>query len=191
MKTLRVIIYFMACISFVGCGAFPNRYAVTLIAKETLAAPDKSVVLMSSGAPGNCTGTSSFITVVDPVTLKPVNPLIMQNVDGSAQTSEFASHQGLVSAFLLPPGKYKLLPSIANSFVVSRQTPTFDFEAMPGEITYIGELFMTKSCSLNTSFTINDQLARDSRMALEKNPAFSERKIVKRLMTAGESVGYK
>lgn len=171
-----------------ACGTVSNRYAVSSVSPELLAAPEKGLVLMSAGAPTACVSTSTFLVARYAGTLQNVDPVISIGVDAYVHTSEFPDHHGLVSAFAIAPGKYYFFPVIANPMVKSIKTPTFTFEAIAGETTYIGELFMPQSCSLRGQFDVRDQYERDVKEATAKNKRFGEKVVVKRLMQVGEPI---
>ena len=65
-------------------------------------------------------------------------------------------------------------------------TPAFRFEVRAGETSYLGELFMPRSCTLLTAFEVRDQFARDIGLAAAKNPAVTWHPPVRRLLAGAE-----
>jgi len=88
----------------------------------------------------------------------------------------------------LPQGRYFLQPFILNPYVKSLRVPLFYFDVKAGETTYLGEIFMTRSCSMSNQFQVRDEFKRDWQMAIEKNPPLARRDAVKRLTSVGAVV---
>jgi hypothetical protein len=172
-----------------ACGTVSNRYSPAELPTGVLSSGQSGVVLVSTGAPQHCISTATFILATDAKTKKATDPIVYIGVDAYAHKSDFNSHHGLVSAFSLQPGSYYFAPAIANPFVRGVKIPTFNFDVRAGETTYVGELFMPTSCSLATSFQVNDMFERDWAIALAKNPGLATRTPVKRLMIVGEPLG--
>jgi hypothetical protein len=128
---------------------------------------------------------ATFLSVRDLSTRKVVESVPSIPVDVYVNKSDFTDHHGTVNAFQLAPGTYYLTPSIANPYIRTVKAPTFQFEVRAGETTYVGELFMTQACALNTHYEVRDQYERDMRIAAQKNPAITTRPPVKRLLTSG------
>jgi hypothetical protein len=186
MRVVAIAVLWSASL-LIGCGTMANRAGVGLLPAETVSQPDTGVVLFSVGAPDHCVSTATFLSVVGESNQGPFkSPPI--GVDVYVHKSEFADHHGLVNAIAYPAGKYYFAPHIANPYVSNRQTPTFHFEVVPGELTYIGELFMEQSCALNGRFEIRDQFDRDVAMARAKNATLMSRPVVKRLMQLGQPI---
>jgi len=170
-----------------GCGTIDNRAGASRLPPTALTSSDVGVALFSVGAPDRCISTATFVNIFDEATRKSVkHPPI--GVDAYVHTSEFSDHHGLVNAISLPAGKYYFAPWIANPYVSSTQIPTFHFEIVAGESQYLGELFMTESCSTTGYFRIEDHFERDRKIALARNPALGERPIQTRLMKVGEPI---
>ena len=151
------------------------------MSSSALSSSQSGVVLLTTGAPEHCISMATFLKVFDLASKKATaSPLIP--VDVYANKSEFADHHGTVNAVSLPPGSYYVSPWTANPYVTPIKTPSFAFEVRPGETTYVGELYMTRSCGLSTTFVVRDQYERDVKVASDKNPLFLQRTPVKRLM---------
>lgn len=165
----------------VGCGAMKNHAAVEFIPAAALSSDRAGVVIFSTGAPNDCVANPTLAFVYDGDTKKRVAGAPWTSIDLYSIKSEFQDHYGTVNAIVLPAGRYYILPEPGNTFVTTIKTPEFSFNVQSGETTYLGELFMTRSCALHTRFIVRDQYARDVGMASEKNPVFLQRTPVKRL----------
>lgn len=177
----RLAVLVLACV-LSACGSMRNRNSPAEFPAEAVRAPDKGVVILSTGAPSHCVSMATQLLVYDRSTKKRVDggPLIF--VDAYVHKSEFASHHGAVNAVLLAPGNYFFAPSIANPYFTGIKVPGFEFRVNPGETVYVGELFMTRSCSTQTTFEVRDHFERDMALARHSNPAIAERAPVKRLL---------
>ncbi len=165
-----------------GCGTLANGASVALVPRTALTAERTGVVLVSTGAPEHCVSMATFLKVFDVTSKKPVDGSPLVPVDVYVNKSEFSDHHGTINGLVLPVGNYYVSPWTANPYVTPIKTPAFGFEVRPGETTYIGELFMTRSCGLNTTFVVKDEYDRDIRLAMEKNPLLAQRTPIKRLM---------
>lgn len=159
------------------------------LAVAELADPQKGVALYSLGALSSCTAAVTGVRFVDRSAGKLAFDGPSLFIDNRWEKSDFSDHHGTVGALALPAGKYYLTPWIVNPFVVAKNRLEFSFDIVAGETTYIGELFMPKSCATSTSFVVRDQYERDMALILQMNAHLSERVAVKRLMrnaAAGE-----
>jgi len=187
LQALRAFAPLLIGILLAGCGSIDNRAGVHRLPPEALSSAQGGVVLFSVGAPKSCMATSTFVSIHEAATGKrPKQPPIA--VDAYISKSEFPDHHGLVNAVGLPAGKYYFAPSIANPYVQATHVPTFHFEVTAGETVYLGELFMTQSCALNTRFEVVDRFDRDVKIAIAKNPAMGGRVITPRLMQFRETL---
>ena len=168
-----------------ACGSIANSTSVEKLKPGALAAPDKGVVVFSAGAPERCVSFSTNLILGDRVSKKAVNPGPYLAVDAYVHKSEFSDHHGTLNALQLSPGAYMFTPYIMNPYVKTVVAPTFEFEVAAGELTYLGELFMTASCGMNTSFVVRDYYERDMPLASARNPEFQGRVAVKRLLKSG------
>lgn len=188
MNSLKYLVILGYAVVLQGCGTITNHYTPAKISTAAITSEQNGLVLVSTGANEGCLTAATFIGVVDAKTKKGADPTVFISVDSGLIKSDFDSHQGIVSAFSLPPGTYYFAPSIASPYVRSVKIPTFNFDVYAGETTYLGEIFMPISCNLNTSFKINDMFERDWKVALAKNPGLAVRDPVKRFLTAGEDI---
>lgn len=168
-----------------ACGSIANRTSVDRLKPGALAVPDKGVVVFSAGAPERCVSFVTNLILRDRVTKKAVDPDPYLAVDAYVHKSEFTDHHGTLNALQLSPGSYSLTPYVMNPYVKTVIAPTFEFEVMAGEIAYLGEVFMTASCGLKTSFVVRDYYERDMSLAATKNPEFVGLVAAKRLMKSG------
>jgi hypothetical protein len=182
MTFSRVIATLVATVALSGCGTFPNRASVQMVPAAEFSSARNGVILLSMGAPEYCISTSTMLQIFDMETTKVVQAAPLMFVDAYTIKSEFPFHYGTVNGASLPPGRYYFEPKIANPYVVSNRVPRFSFEVVPGQTSYLGEIFMTRSCALKTTFVVRDEYNRDLQIAVEKNPAVTTRPIVKRLM---------
>lgn len=178
---MKNIVNVLLAMALAGCATGKNISSVDVLPASAFEASGKGIVLFSAGAPAHCMSTSTFLIPYEAATNKPPPNSFMIPVDSFAVKSDFADHHGTISALSLSPGKYFLSPTIANPYVTAYETPKFGFDVVAGETTYLGELFMTRSCSLNNSYVVRDAYLRDVELAAKRNPAFTRVKPVKRL----------
>ncbi len=190
-KKIKLASALIALFALHGCGTISNKTGVDRVTAESLADQSKGIVVLSTGAPTHCISTSTFLSLSDANTRKVVWGLPSIGMDSVYHKSDFQDHHGTVNAVQLPPGKYAFTPVIMNPYVNTITAPTFEFTVEAGEITYAGELFMTASCALKTSFQIRDQYERDTTIARSKSPALTNATFVKRLLTPGQTFGSK
>lgn len=186
---LRRLTAACAALALAACGTVGNKTGVETLAPGALGAADRGIVVLSAGAPERCVSQATFLSLREAASGRVIDSVPSIGVDVYVHKSDFEGHHGTVNAFALPPGSYRLTPSIANPYVRTVSAPTFDFDVKPGETTYVGELFMTKACALNTSFEVRDRFERDMALAAKKNPAIAGRAAVKRLLRDGARAG--
>ncbi len=171
----------LMAIALGACGTFDNRAGVARVPPTALDAAGQGVILFSTGAPDHCISSSRFLKTYRRDTRKIVDvPLIP--VDVYTYKSEFEDHHGTVNALALPPGEYYFSPWMANGVMQGVVIPAFGFEVRAGETTYLGELFMRRSCSDANLYDVRDRYERDMAVAREKNPALLKREPVPRLL---------
>jgi hypothetical protein len=171
-----------AMASLSACVARESGVSVRLVDAAAFSSDRSGVIIFSTGATGDCTSFATFLKVLDPATMRVVPDVPLVPVDGLFDKSDFTDHKGTVNALVLAPGKYYLEPWTANPYVVAKKKLAFPFEVTAGETTYLGELFMPRSCSLTTSFVLHDRYARDIALAAQKNPSVAQRTAVTRLL---------
>jgi hypothetical protein len=152
-----------------------------------LAAGD-GIVLFSTGAPAPCQPLATNLVVEaskgDREGRRSARRVRALPVNNFTYQSDFADHHGFVLAFNLRPGRYELGHFVFNLvFAVSGQ-PLATFEVEPGQIVYMGQLFMTLSCSASgIRYEVRDARMRDVAAAIEQNPAFDGPEIITRLLS--------
>lgn len=164
-----------------GCASLGNR-----MAPEKLTASDLSsgsaIIILSAGADKPCTQAATFLTIHEagaPFNLRTIVESF--NVDGSFVKSDFPAHHGNLSAVKIKAGSYYIAPHIANPNTRAVRTPIAEFSVAAGEIVYLGEFYVPVACGLNNQHIVKDQEARDLALLKQKNPAFANVKIIKRL----------
>jgi len=178
---LRNILVALGIVLLSGCGTMVNRASAEFIPTSEFSSIKNGIVLFSTGAPAHCMATATFVHIFDKNTKKMVDGIPPISVDVYVMKSEFTDHHGAVNALSLPAGTYYLSPKIVNPYVYAVKIPAFEFKVISGETTYLGEIFMTQSCALNTRFVIRDEYDRDLKLASSKNSAFLTKTPVKRL----------
>jgi hypothetical protein len=177
----RFVASLLAAMLVAGCGALGNRLGPEKIGASDFS-QDSALVVLSAGAPERCMMAATFLRIYPsgaPFNLTSV--ITSFNVDGYAVQSDFTTHQGSLSVLKLKPGSYYLAPAIANPNTRALRIPKADFSVAAGEIVYLGEYWMPVSCAFNTRSGFRDQEARDMALLKQKNTAFANAKITKRI----------
>jgi hypothetical protein len=164
-----------------ACATFNNALGPERVDPATVSS-DAGVVVLSAGAAARC------ISAVTQLNLAPAgNPygkggIHAINVDNYTVKSDFPTHQGNLSVFVLKAGSYQLYPSMLNPYFQPTQVPKAEFSVGAGEVVYLGEYFMAVACEFRqTVSTFRDQEARDIALLRQKNPRFGDRPVTKRL----------
>jgi len=175
--------WFAAILVFVaGCAAFGNRLGPEKLSIAEVPA-DAAVVILSAGAPERCVQHATFLNIWPAdVPFLLTNVITSFNVDGYAVQSDFPTHQGSLSVLKLKPGTYALVPMTASFTTKAVVTPKAEFSVAPGEYVYLGEFWMLQACALSTRMQFRDQEARDMALLKQKNPAFGNVEITKRIV---------
>lgn len=184
----KALLIAASAIALSGCGTINNRFSPDKLAVESINSKSLGTVVVSTGAQERCISFATFVTVFPMGSDRAVDPIVNLGMDVYVHPSDFKSHHGLVNAFALPAGAYRLVPSMANPYFTGKVIPTFNFEVRANETSYIGELFMDRACGTNGAFSIHDSFARDWPMVTAKNPKLLEREPVRRLMVPGEVI---
>jgi hypothetical protein len=178
----RVHILILLCAALVGgCGALGNRLGPEKLSVAEVPA-DAAVVILSAGAPENCMQAATFLHIYPADVVFSLRTVITSfNVDGYAVQSDFPTHQGSLSVLQLKPGTYALVPVTASPNVKAVKVPKAEFSIAAGEYLYLGEFWMPRACALQTTMVFRDQEERDMALLKQKNPAFANVKITKRI----------
>jgi hypothetical protein len=142
-----------------------------------------SIVVFSTGAPFPCRPTAADLMIKrrsgggSTLRIPPIS------VDSFVDKCDFNDHHGFVHAIRLKPGTYEFGLWVMNISVSSPNKPLVSFEVRPGEVAYIGEFFLSSSCSLGpVVYDIRQSSARDLPLISAKNPLIDEASVVVRLM---------
>jgi len=146
---------------FIGC-ATVGRHVIT----DLKSAPqEKGLALFSTGAKETNLAFSTGLTLIEGVSLKKYDKVIM-NFDYPF-ASHFPNEHGHLRSLILPEGDYYLAPTPGNPAFVMVEFPVFKFHVKKGEISYLGDLFLSGSRIQLT----NDFENRDLNLFLSKNPS--------------------
>lgn len=174
-----------------ACGSITNKSAVSLIPEKTFSEKESGVVIFSMGATEYCISFATDLILRYLNTTNLVEGMPPMFLDSYVNKSDFPDHHGTVNALRLNPGKYYFSTGILNPYLHTIQTPNMLFEVLPGETTYLGEVFMPTSCASRNSFEIRDNFDRDMAIAVKINPSINQRVPVKRLMRFGTAAAFK
>jgi hypothetical protein len=171
-----VLISFLA-----ACASVENR---TSAEKFTYSQNEKenAVIVLSVGAAEKCI---SFVTRLKLLASEsPYNgpTLAFLPVDSYVVKSEFSDHHGYLHVLRLKPGSYYFAPYINNPALDMKQVPRMDFRVAAGEVVYLGEYFMDRSCGLSDSGALRDRSERDLALLKSKNPALAQAQVEKRIL---------
>jgi hypothetical protein len=163
---------------------FATQTAGTTLVSVSPGAVDDSigVVVFSVGAPQRHRTNVAYLLVYPQGSMETVRRMPMVPIDRFSGRSDFADHYGRVHVMQLPPGSYYFSTELMSAR--TRVRPTFLFEVRPGEVTYVGEVFM-ESGSGPRSFRIRDEFDRDIVIAREKTLAIQGRDVARRLLQPG------
>jgi hypothetical protein len=165
-----------------GCGSLNNRMAPEKLTASDLSS-DSAIIIVSAGADKPCHQAATFLTIHEagaPFNLRTIVETF--NVDGAVLKSDFPDHQGNLSAVKIKAGNYYIAPHIANPNTKAVRTPIAEFSVAAGEVVYLGEFYVPVACGLSNQHVVRDQESRDLALLKQKNPAFANVKIIKRLV---------
>lgn len=178
---MRYLLIVLLAFLGTGCATMQNSADPAKVATDVPAG--SGIMLMSAGAPERCMAMGTFLNLYREDGAGGVKSLRLLAVDAYVLKSDFPGHQGNVHALVLEEGSYILKPSIANPYFTPTEVPQVRFTITPGTIVYIGEYFLTRSCSTLTYAEIRDQSTRDLAIATFKNPSLAKFPVVVRLAT--------
>ncbi|GAB2879099.1 hypothetical protein GCM10027277_55430 [Pseudoduganella ginsengisoli] len=172
-----------------GCsGIVANHTSPDRIRLGDFQKADSGIVVLSMGSDKECSVYSKFMYVKD-ANGADVPGFSGMSIDVYAVKSDFTDHYGTVNALTLPAGKYFLAPRYANWQIVSKTMPMLPFEVVPGQTTYLGEVYLSPACGQESRMLVRDQYPRDMRVLIGKNPAFAQRQVVKHLLLDVKDIG--
>ena len=173
--------------STAGCAAMD--WSTHLAAFKYTPEDKDAVLIISAGSPTTCVGNPSGVRILsdgDRSALYSVKGITAFN--SPLDTSMFADHKGLVSAMHIEPGSYYAMMWPFNYQIVPTQVPRFHFTVEPGEVVYLGELYLARGCDLHNEVVNNDQFERDMAILRVQNPTLAKADIKKRAMAPSYSV---
>ncbi|WP_139309809.1 hypothetical protein [Teredinibacter haidensis] len=178
MKKLFIIV---SILNLIGCASLNNPHDPALITSANLAG-GKGVILLSAGADKKCMSLATFLQInPGEGNANDVNS-VLAAVDVYAMKPDFVNHFGFLHALELPAGRYYFSPWVANPYVNQNKFIQARLEVVEGEISYLGEYYLTKSCGSDNQFEIRDRYERDIELFSEKNKLFSKSDVVKRII---------
>jgi hypothetical protein len=164
-----------------ACATFNNVLGPEKIDPAAVSS-NEGVVVLSAGAASRCIKAATQLNLALAGVPYGRSGIHAINVDNYTIKSDFPTHQGNLSVFVLKAGSYQLYPSTLNAFVQPTQVPKAEFSVKTGEVVYIGEYFMEVACQFTETFsTFRDQEARDIALLRQRNPRFGNRPVTKRL----------
>jgi len=163
-----------------GCGSMSNRLAPEKL-NPAIVSANSAIVVLSTGAAERCVSAATMLNLAPAGSPYGKNGILGINVDAYVVKSDFADHQGSLSAFEVKPGSYQLYPSTLNPYISPVKVPRAEFSVAAGEVVYIGEFFMPVACSTNGLTQFRDQEVRDLSLLRERNPQLSAKPITKRI----------
>ena len=151
-KLLTLIVSVLPAVFLNGCSVLPNKNAPENIVVNEVK-QDFGLIVISTGADTGCFSEASWLKVIpSDKTYSDEEALI--DVDSALFESDFTTHQGFLNVVSLKAGNYYLANQIANPYVEAKKVPKFSFTVTPSKVTYLGEYYLTVSCS--NSFVIGE-----------------------------------
>jgi hypothetical protein len=145
---------------------------------------DEAKIIVTGGAPSRCGLRVFLIGVSRPGSYVVLNRVAEANIADGVLKSHFTDHHGRVNVISLKPGRYIVYPLAGGTLQNAGTPPSFQFEAVAGELTYIGELYVDASCgAMSGHVAMFDREARDLAVLKALNPAFADVPVVKRIAT--------
>jgi hypothetical protein len=174
-------------LSFVltACGTIPNGTGPERLPVDFQPSAGNGVIVFSTGAPDRCVSKATFLQVRHATTKVVLKTAPLVGVDVYTHKSDFADHHGTLNVLEMQPGTYLFTPWLANPYFEATKTPTFEFEVRAGEVAYLGEVFMSRSCSSQTQFVLRDNYDRDMKVVSQKTASSALRAPVKKLLRPG------
>jgi hypothetical protein len=168
-----------------GCAPRVGSSGVGKLSPTAFTDASTGVVVFSVSASEARADNQTMLMVFDQASSRPVEGARIW-IDSKEDPSDFPDVHGTLNALRLPPGTYRLMPATVN--VTARLRPTYLLDVRAGETTYAGELYMSSTSPLESTFFVRDRYDRDIAVASQQNPAVMARPVVKRLLRAGGSI---
>lgn len=141
-------------------------------------------IIVTGGAPTTCGLRVFLVGVARPGRYAALSRVAEANIADGVLKSHFTDHHGRINVISLEPGRYIVYPVAGGTLQNAGTPPTFEFEAVAGELTYIGELYVDAACgAMEGKVTMTDRQARDLAVLEKLNPAFVGVPVVKRIAT--------
>lgn len=140
---------------------------------------DNGVVLMSVGAAESCLIASTLLNVLKSTDPWNQIPIATLPVDNSIFKSQFSDHHGGLYVFEIPAGDYNIIPWQLDTVPIKMPKAPFSIDA--GEVLYLGEYRMLRSCSRVISGEFQNRYVRDLEILKLKNPSLAETVVTVRL----------
>lgn len=153
-----------------GCGLIPNRHAPEKMIINEI--PEgNGLVIIATGADSSCISEASLLKVMRAGHKYDDNEQDLIDVDGFGIASDFETHHGYLNVLSLKAGDYYLANWIANPYVKAVKIPRYSFTVTSSKTTYLGEYYLTQSCS-NRSVIAEFRNMRQRDMELLRNRNF-------------------
>ncbi len=169
-----------ATILIAGCGLLPNR-----VRPEKISAVDLSsgagIIILSAGAPSPCTSTPTELDIKQAGVPYTGPTVAYMPADTSIVKSDFSDHHGFLHVIKLDPGMYYLTTGLMRPYFKGLKVPKYNFLINAGDVLYLGEYYMTSSCSMSTVAQLRDQEQRDITLLKQRNPVFADVRIRKQI----------
>jgi hypothetical protein len=179
----------IAATLFVGLTGF-GTWASTFSPEKLKQLPSEKmgVLILSSGAPKPCMANSHQINIDKAGERYRHETKMMLPIDSYVLRSDFSTHQGVVNVVPMAPGDYQLYLLPQQPMVRAIQSPRAYFSVRPGEVVYLGELFLAESCGRSVLPVFRDQQARDMAFVLSRNPKLAAYLLSVRLLKADDVI---
>jgi uncharacterized protein YceK len=178
---MRFIFIIFISMSLAGCGTVNNRFGPQTLT-ESVPNSSTGVVLMSTGAKEKCITAATFFKVLKEDQKYFAREIALLSVDAYPLKSDFPDFHGNVHALALPVGRYYLAPWLANPYATAKRITRYDFDVKAGEVTYLGNFYMSAQCSLSTAGAFTDSMERDLAVVFSKKPSLNTSSVRKQIL---------
>jgi hypothetical protein len=165
MGKLFFYIFFSSLIG--GCSTIPSYFSPERVTDIDFK-ENEGLVILSTGASDSCVSSSTSLHLYN----SDSDNVASFSVDNFLIKSDYSTHMGSIHVLKLPEGDYFLTPGIANPYITITESHAVLFSVLPNEILYLGEYFMTVSCSNNSQIVIRDNYDRDIALLVKRNNLF-------------------
>lgn len=178
-----------AAMLFLGLTGF-GMWSSTFAPEKLKQLPSEAfgVVILSTGAPKPCMATGSQLNVDKAGQRYKAETKLMLPIDSYVLKSDFKTHQGVVNVVPMAPGDYQFYVKSQNPSLRDIRSPRAYFTVKPGEVLYLGELFLPENCAWSMTPEFRDQQARDMAFVLGRNPKLAAFPLSVRLAKADDVI---